>query len=198
MAIFVTMWVILGALLAPFLFSKIRWWPIVWLLFAIWVFYGLVLLAISLWRMRRPALRGVAVRSAAAILAMGVLFFPLSMFFDRASKWLRFKRERATYERVVDRIQGEPASSGLRESDGQRYIVDAGPPVRVAFVWWDSGSDRWCGAVFDPTREVLRINQGLPTRGTAEWHSHSLRRLFGGSMRTCRSLDEHYFHCCFS
>lgn len=73
--------------------------------------------------------------------------------------------------------------------------VDAGPPIRVAFVW-DGIIDNWYGPVYDPSGKVLEAN-----KLKSNWEDPSLadiKKLFGGDMVGCRHLTGPWYFCSFT
>jgi hypothetical protein len=114
----------------------------------------------------------------------------------------KFAHERTVYDRVVARAQretrrdGMSGSSAFHTGEGVPYMIDFGPPRRVAFSYGGL-VDNWCGVVFDPTGEVLKIND-LPPGGSPGWRNHPMTKLFGGDMTSCRPLESPYYFCCFT
>lgn len=112
---------------------------------------------------------------------------------------VRFSLERADYEAVVARETETPSESGRRRTDGLHYVVDAGPPTRIAFVWPGGVIDNWCGAVYDPTGVVLRSSDFDGDWATLhEQVPPEVRKLFGGNLVSCSELDAPFYQCCFT
>ena len=164
-----------------------------------WAVVGLVLLAVALWKLRTAATRPSALRTAGTVIGVALLFLPTTSLGSWVTERVRFMRAREAYDRAVAQAgaEGTNASAGLREGKGGLgYIVDPGPPVRVAFPWPGGIMDNWCGAVFDPTGEVMKVND-LPL-WSETWRQSSVTKLFAGDMTSCRRLDQAYFLCCFT
>jgi hypothetical protein len=93
------------------------------------------------------------------------------------------------YSRTVDVVTESPRPGVHRQAHDIEYIVDVGPPIRLAFPK-DGIIDNWRGVVYDPTDVVARA-QGFsaPAEITA---------LFGGDLVSCRHLYRHYYFCGFT
>ena len=144
---------------------------------------GLIVGIQLLWQMRDQDRRGAASRRAVVMIAVAVLFVPAAQAGNRLTEYLRFLHERPQYQRVVATVTTR-ASIGAARSDRELdYIVDTGPPVRVAFPSPGRSSDTWCGVVFDPSAEVMQA-------GKLHW---SIR---GRRVTSCRMIDQPYYICC--
>lgn len=102
-----------------------------------------------------------------------------------AALYARFLVERPGYERVIAQIAHDPAArADLARRNYRRIRVDEGPPLRIAFVTWESIPDPWGGIVYDPSHGLER----------AEPHA----RLFDSNLRGCTHLSGAYYRCNFS
>jgi hypothetical protein len=161
-----------------------------------WGVAGLALLVIALRRAFDSTSRPRALRRAAAIVIMVLAFPALAHLGNVLTERIRFVRERSTYDGIVARARAQRIEAQSGREDGLDYIVDPGPPMRVAFLWPGGIVDNWCGVIHDPSGEVMKVNDLIP--GSPEWRQSEFTRLFGGDMVACRSLDAPYYSCCFT
>ncbi len=189
-------WTMAGLVLA---LTNRLWSEYLWILSFVppllWCGVGVVVLGCLLWSARARDGRHLALGRALVVVVAVASYVPLSWLGRYATDRIRFEWQRPAYDRIV-RSLSSPHEVAHLEADGLDYIVDPGPPVRVAFVWPGGITDNWCGAVYDPTAGVLRVNQ-LP-RWTEQWRHAAETQLFGGDMTSCRVLREPYFLCCFT
>ena len=78
-------------------------------------------------------------------------------------------------------------------------MVDAGPPVRVAFPLPGGILDNWQGIVYDPTGVVLRTREFR--RDWSNFDDPALlpvKRLFGGDVQHCESMGGPWYFCQFT
>jgi hypothetical protein len=190
-------WVACGVLIA--LTSRVaaeRFWILSLVPLLMWAVVGGGLAVYYLWRARRPDRRRMALSRAAVVLIGFALFAPGA----RLGRWLtesyRFDRERPTYDRIVAGLDTSAAYIGPRSANGVTYLVDPGPPTRVAFIWPGGVIDNWCGVVHDPSGEVIKVNS-LDTFSDA-WRSSPITAMFGGDMVGCRAMAAPYYLCCFT
>lgn len=101
---------------------------------------------------------------------------------------LRLLLHEQEYQSVVTQVRSTQPTTDAEFSykDGLAYIVDKGPPLRVAFPWPGGILDNWCGAVYDPSGYVL--NSDL----------RDVRGLFGGDIVHCSALGGAWSLCCFT
>jgi hypothetical protein len=185
-------WLALGAVLALAnqLLGEYLW--ILGLLpIAAWGLAGLILLAVHVFRQPSQTEQYWRRWNVLGLIAGFVLFAPVASFGSVLVRHGRFRWHRSEYQRIVVAVEaGQPVQSGLP------YEVDAGPPKRIAFAWPGGIIDNWCGVVYDRTGGVLQVNSLAPW--SPQWRSHSMTRLFGGDMTSCRQLDTQYYLCCFT
>jgi hypothetical protein len=137
-----------------------------------------------------------ALQQAGAVVACFALFSPAANAGQWTLERIRFSLHRSEYERIVETLgRGilDPSSSA---SDKLDYVLDFGPPLRVAFTWPRGLIDNWCGIVHDPTGDVLKVNE--LERWSDQWRNSEITKLFGGDMVSCRAVDHPYFLCCFT
>ena len=166
-----------------------------------WVLIAVLLIVHQLWRARRPELRREALASAGTVVFLGILVAATSPFIAQTgASWtenFRFSRNRPLYEEVVREVGPSP-QSGRHQRGDLIYLVEAGPPLRIAFPWPGGGVSGWCGAIYDPSGEVMRANDLAPDH--SNWDDPKLepvRLLFGGNLTDCHALGEEYYLCCF-
>ena len=170
--------------------------PVVWAVVggALAIFY--LSRAIYPWRAPRPDERRMALSRAAVIVVGFALFIPAARLGGWLTERYRFSSERPTYDRIVAAVDISTSHIGPRTENGVTYLVDPGPPTRVAFIWPGGVIDNWCGVVHDPSGEVMKVN-GLDTFSDA-WRSSTVTALFGGDMVECRAMAAPYYWCCFT
>lgn len=197
MPIKLQIWIITGIALALTLqFQYETLWILASLPIVSWSLIGIALLVTCVWRATRPEHRGTALKNICAIIVMGVMITPLAKIGHSLTEYIRFSWYRTSYDRIVSHIDQQPLTDGLDHDEDIDFILDPGPPRRVAFIWPGGLMDNWCGIVFDPTNDVLKINQqGL---WSDEWRASYITKLFGGDMTSCRTISTPYYMCCFS
>ena len=170
----------------------------------IWAAFGLVLAVLSAWRLRRADQRRKAAATLLCIATGVVLFLPIAQLGASLTTRIRFAVERPRYEKVISTLQdsirttGQPAA-GRHDYEGVVYVVNSGPPLRLAFPWPGGMIDNWCGAVYDPTSAVLQANNF-----TGEWSkwdeqvAPEIKGMFGGDLVHCSELRSPFYHCCFT
>lgn len=163
-----------------------------------WILMGAVLMFVALWRLRRAAERPFALRVIGSVLGGVVLYYPISLLGARITAQTRFRWNQSQYESLVARRPPPDGRLGaIQYADGLEFIVDPGPPWRVAFPWPGGIIDNWCGAVFDPTGRVVPSKDGVGG-GPRSTVPEDLFKLFGGDLVSCRSLSPPYYLCCFT
>ena len=162
-----------------------------------WVVIGLLFLLIRLWEARRAATRRTAFASAGQIVFVGLLVAAVSPFLAqvgaRVTESLRFTRLQPIYEKVVAEVEKTSLPRGRHQRGDLVYLVEPGPPLRLAFPWPGATATSWCGAIHDPSRGVTRIGSGAEGADI-----DALRALFGGVLTDCTELGENYYLCCFT
>jgi hypothetical protein len=90
---------------------------------------------------------------------------------------------------------GENYTTYLKD-DGVTYIVDFGPPVRVAFNP-EGFLDNWNGIVFDPSGDVAKARGFNPVSGKF-FAPENITNLFGGDLVQCRPYWGDFYECSFT
>lgn len=117
-----------------------------------------------------------------------------SLAGDRMSQLARFYAMKPRYQAIVGSIE-----RGATPAAGTRYIVEAGPPLRVAFPWPGGLLDNWCGVVYDPSGLVLKVRDLRPDLSNlGDPTLREVRTLFGGDIRRCEPLGGPWYFCCFT
>jgi len=159
--------------------------------------YGIVLA----FRVQRLVWRAVAgLGGPLLILAASGLALPAISAGRDAGAWLRFSSERPRYDAIVAKLRAAPGPSGEQRSGimtaGEtKYLVEWGPPVRVAFDP-DGILDNWSAIIFDPSGDVMQAD-GFDRDGKFV-ASRDVTGLFGGDLVRCRPLADDYYYCAFT
>ncbi|HEY0325888.1 MAG TPA: hypothetical protein VGC46_07925 [Allosphingosinicella sp.] len=135
--------------------------------------------------------------------AMLALFLLLASSIMWAGSWAgtasRMLINQDRYETIIENarrgVRSPSSASAFEESGGIAYIVDPGPPVRVAFNP-EGLLDNWSGIVFDPTSEVMAAD-GWDETGAFRAPAR-ITQLFGGDLVRCRRLWDDFFSCSFT
>ena len=157
---------------------------------------------IKLARQPAPARQRILTAFAAPVMTLVtiLLAWPALVGGNFSGTWTRLMVNRTQYETIIAKARrGERSpirNSAFEEDGGVEYIVDPGPPVRVAFN--PAGLlDNWSGIIFDPSGVVMRAD-GFDPR-TGEFAApDEVTKLFGGDLVTCRWLWGDYYDCSFT
>jgi hypothetical protein len=159
--------------------------------FVLWSAFAAILIA-SVWRAIKRRGEGMSVLMILAVASAGMVFLldgrPLALRF-------RFLVHKGRYEAAVREILAGRAPRG----DTDRYTVDPGPPVRVAFHWPGGILDNWNGVVYDPTGLVLKAR--LLRSDLSNLHAPEFREfvgLFDGNLCYCEPLGGDWYFCGFT
>lgn len=151
-----------------------------------------------------PIVLRVVLALAAPACFAGLAFAagPLLDAGDRIGVTTRLAQDEARFAAIIARLKTEPAGDTdavRRTEDGVTFLVDRGPPLRVAF--HPRGIlDSWTGIVFDPSRTLGHyVSQGPRRPGARSAITpDDLSGLFGGDLAGCRYLRDDYFLCRFT
>jgi hypothetical protein len=119
----------------------------------------------------------------------GVLFaiHPfLARYGDTRVFQARLARSQATYDALVAQLPTDSTSGGWRWHADLRYVVDSGPPMRVAILQAGRGYDGAEVALYDATGP---LHPRVPESGHA--------RLFDSRLGTCDSIRHPWYRCSF-
>lgn len=111
---------------------------------------------------------------------------------------IQFDAERSAYDEIVVSLQNKRAAAtqARQQHDDIVYVIDSGPPLRVAF-HPEGILDNWSGIVFDPSGAVMQAEGFHPDTG-AVIRRPGVTELFGGDLTRCRPLAQHYYYCSFT
>lgn len=204
-AVLIVIWCIAGLLLA-FHFTGLQdpFLPVAEFLRLVWGVTWLFLLATCFWVGRRARQRAAALLLACLMTLAAAVFVvvwqPLVTLGDETRLRWEFERLRGRYEAIVAELGHRPTlAEGQQWASGIRYVVEPGPPLRVAFPWPGGIVDNWCGVVFDPSGLVLKARQFKPDLSNFDDPAlREVRRLFGGDLRSCKPLGGDWYFCCFT
>ena len=113
--------------------------------------------------------------------------------------WTRLFANPAHYERIIaaaQRERGNGSYSEFRDDHGVTYIVDYGPPVRVAFNP-EGMLDNWSGIIYDPSHQV-ELAKGFDPVSGKFYAPERVTKIFGGDLVACRRLYGDYYDCSFT
>jgi hypothetical protein len=120
--------------------------------------------------------------SLAVVVPATAILIPFAMQAGgRVATYVRFKVKRTQYDRIVLLAEAGALDTTYVED---RYIVEPGVPVRIAFPSPGGFLDNWCGVVYDRTGYVMNVR--------------AAEKFFGGDMISCRELQGPYYYCCFT
>ena len=137
--------------------------------------------------------------AAASIPGLIVVLMLIAPLITRLVVYAEFAVMLPTYDRIVDAVTKVPLSRESSSSDAAiRYLVDNGPPVRVAFPK-EGIIDNWWGVIYDPSDAVAQAKGwNFDTGKQVFTASPEVRTLFGGDLVSCWRIYRHYFACSFT
>ena len=197
-------WAGLGLLMAAraWELSEALWilTPLVWLAYGI---AGVSLCVLALWRARRGHWsRSLLVWAAvvpASLAALWVMVPRLEAAGSRRAFEQRLRALQPRYEAIVARLAQLPDSAERGAIDGIGYVVDAGPPLRVAFPQPGGIIDNWEGVVHDPTGVVAQAQGWSYADGQQTFTAPpAVVRLFGGDLVDCVPVEGPFYRCWFT
>lgn len=164
----------------------------VWILYAI---AGAGLFLTLVWDGRRRVLSAVAL----VVLGAGVVLAQPTLAQAGDDFWFerRFDELEPKYRVLAERLSAGTHLSA-RDTADLRVVLDAGPPLRVAFPQPGGIIDNWEGIVYDPTGAVGAATgwrDGVPGRYSAPVE---VRALFGGDLVACRHVRASFYRCWFT
>lgn len=173
---------------------------------AVWAGYLLgaatfVVALVYLIRRRRVARRAIWSAAAMTLLVptLFMIFPQLSAAGDSAQFRARFTRLAPQYLALAAELERAGATSRDGERRGIRFVVDHGPPVRVAFTQPGGIVDNWEGVVYDPTGAVRAARGWTSVEGRQEFTAPpAVRRLFGGDLVACEPIRDAFYRCWFT
>lgn len=198
----VAAWCIVGLLLA--FFDRPLWdalWVLTLGLWGLYALFGIVIFLALLRRLRHSRPRPVALSAAAVPAISLILWFvvpQVAALGDRFQFARRFSRLEPQYEAIVAALSKEPPLVRRGTIGGITFVVDSGPPLRVAFPQPGGIIDNWEGVIYDPSGRV-----GLATgwkNGVAGDYTAppEIKRVFGGDLVGCRQVAARFYRCWFT
>lgn len=136
--------------------------------------------------------------SAAALLILGAIIVGetgprITAAASARSFEYRFLQMAPTYQRVAGELSREPRVPRRGNRNGVDFVVDSGPPRRIAFPQPGGVTDNWVGVVYDPSSALRAASRqgGRPV-------PPELERLFGGRLTGCTPIRGHFYRCSFT
>lgn len=143
---------------------------------------------------------GIAIAAPVMLLVSVASLWPLLAAGSYIGTFSKLAVLGPRYESIIAEARRVPPDddfTGYRKQGGTTYIIDFGPPVRVAFPSGFGLIDYWSGIVFDPTGDVIRAKGWHPVTG--KWYAPDrITKLFGGDLVSCDHLWGSYYHCSFT
>jgi hypothetical protein len=172
----------------------------------LWVANGLLVAVFCSWSLSRAG-TGNRILALIACLMLAVsssVFTAGWSSLVQAGDDLRFRwivsSNRHRYEAIIRELEIKPIKEERWHQSGSiDYVVDPGPPLRVAFPQPGGILDNWVGIVYDPSGMVMRANEFKADR--SNWDDPSLAQvklLFGGILIRCVHIGGHYYRCWFT
>jgi len=191
MASLLVLWLGLGALILLGLRPLFGGWgPPALILWPPYVLLGLALAAVALKASIRPG-TPPTLRAFRPLLIFalggGALFAVhplLARFSDVATFRARLTRSLPVYEAMVANLPADSVSGRWQWGAGLRYLVDSGPPLRVAILQPGRAYDGVEVAVYDTAR---------PDAGDRRYQG--VGRPFSGSLRDCAAVRPTWYRC---
>jgi hypothetical protein len=148
--------------------------------------------------------RGFAIR-AAATPALGfmlacALALPVVWSVAWALNWASFLGNYRAYKETTQLAEtgAFDKQAGIwQEHDGVDFIIDTGPPRRLAFPKPGGFLDNWSGVIYDPTGVVMRADGFDPITGEFAAPDR-ITKLFDGDLVSCSHLIDDFYDCSFT
>jgi hypothetical protein len=157
---------------------------------------------IAAWKQRHEGAKALFPAAAPlAALAAGIaLALPVMWAVAWSLDWGSFLASRSSYEdvaRLAATGQFDASSMAWQAHLGTDFLLDTGPPRRLAFPGPGGFLDNWSGVVFDPTGAVMEADGFDPVTGKFA-ASDEVTKLFGGDLVSCRHMLGDFYHCSFT
>ena len=153
------------------------------------------------WKLRqRPSQAIVAAGAPWVAIALVVLLaLPVAHVTLAGLIRVTLLTKRSSYEAIIVKAKTGAFQPGdSRQSyDGTDFILDEGPPMRLAFPLPGGVLDNWSGIVFDPTGDVT-LARGFAKGGDGFTAPPAVHALFGGDIVTCDHLSGDFYYCTFT
>lgn len=178
------------------------------LMLPLWAAYaalGVGLIVAARVRLGRPQLQRAGIAAMALAVSFAAVLWlggwrQLARAGDALEFRLRFSRVEPRYAALVpELLRDTGAAPDYRHRAGVTFVVDSGPPKRLAFLQPGSFLDNWEAIVYDPTGAVGSARGWRYDRGEQEFTAPpEVRRLFGGDMVVCDHVRGPWFRCWFT
>jgi hypothetical protein len=179
----------------PFVFIAALALAISWLI--------LLLPSLQVARVRRDRPKQALYAATAPLGAIGlalVLALPVVWAVAWTFDWASFLNNRSDYEEVVRLAQEGRFDANVRdyqEHDGTTFMLDAGPPRRVAFPMPGGFLDNWSGVIYDPTGDVM-LADGFDSESGEFTAPDRVTKLFYGDIVSCKHMLDSFYSCSFT
>lgn len=184
-------------------FSRLFWFSLSWLLLLFawfvlrsWIIDKTLMLPIDLFICMGLLVSGIVIAVSAIVsirlqpavsgAALMIVLIGLTLYWTvgfQMGRRVWFEIRRNHYERLL----AEATARGTVPLETGH--TDDGPPRRFAFYWIRGIIDNWSGVVFDPSGDVMNVNNN--PQAAERW-------LFGGEMYRCESLGSDWYLCWFT
>jgi hypothetical protein len=114
--------------------------------------------------------------------------------------WTYFLSHHSRYQKITNLAeQGKfDATAGdYNQFDGTNFIIDPGPPRRIAFPLPGGFLDNWSAIVYDRHGEVMQADGFNPTTGQFV-APERITKLFYGDLLFCRHMQGSFYTCSFT
>jgi hypothetical protein len=123
----------------------------------------------------------------------------LAVAGDNAQFRHRFERLAPSYAAIIQRLESGSVPVRDDTTGDIRFLVDSGPPVRVAFPQPGGILDNWEGVIYDPSGAVVSAGEFGSAGSTSAFSAPpEVRRLFGGDLVACEPVRDRYYRCWFT
>jgi hypothetical protein len=154
--------------------------------FYLWLSLGPVVgLAIGMWMKKKEdrPLKTILLDPAILfiVVALPIGLFSGSRLISQGDR-LHYRMHRSRYQAIADSVT---KTTPRRPTMAGSFVVDTGPPVRVAFIRSGWLSD-WEGIIYDPTDSLMA------------WQEHTAHRdvvLFNRTVLGCSRRERQWFYC---
>ncbi|WP_121118084.1 hypothetical protein [Croceibacterium ferulae] len=113
--------------------------------------------------------------------------------------WTFVLRNHSSFQeivRVAEAGRFDGSAGGYQEYKGTTFLIDEGPPKRVAFLKPGGFLDNWSGIVYDPTGDVMLADGWIATGQFVA--PERITKLFDGDLVSCRPLLKNFYNCSFT
>ena len=136
----------------------------------------------------------------AGLLTAVALALPTIWIIAWICDWTYFLSHHARYQKIANLAeQGifDATAGDYSQLDGTIFIIDPGPPRRIAFPLPGGFLDNWSAVIYDPTGEVAHAGGFNPTTGQFV-APERITKLFYGDLLFCRHMQGSFYNCSFT